>query len=220
MNEDRHRGAGGARRGDEESADELRVTDRRRFNSDGDKVAGAEESESTDRRPSEVDQHKAARLAAEQKLLEMQQRFDELRAQLQRETDATRQRLNRAADERAAHEKGEFVSGLLPVIDNLYRAIDASDSGSFDSLLDGVRTTASGFEKALQAAGVEPIESVGAQFNPEFHEAVDTVEVEPELDGVVTAEHSRGYKMGDRLLRPARVQVGRVANSAQQHAGV
>ena len=46
-------------------------------------------------------------------------------------------------------------------------------------------------------------------FNPEFHEAVDMAPVEPENDGKITAEYSKGYKFGDRLLRPARVQVGK-----------
>ena len=77
------------------------------------------------------------------------------------------------------------------------------------ALLDGVRGTLSNFENVLAAAGVEPLASVGATFNPELHEAVDTIEVEPERDNTVTAEYSRGYKIGERLLRPARVQVGR-----------
>ena len=58
---------------------------------------------------------------------EVQARFDQLRQQLQRETDETRQRLNRSADERAAGEKAKFISTLLPVMDNLNRAIDAAD---------------------------------------------------------------------------------------------
>jgi molecular chaperone GrpE (heat shock protein) len=64
--------------------------------------------------------------------------------------------------------------------------------------------------------GVEPIAAVGAQFDPEMHEAVDTIPVEPEREGVVTAEYSRGYKMNDRLLRPARVQVGRAEREAKR----
>jgi molecular chaperone GrpE (heat shock protein) len=74
------------------------------------------------------------------------------------------------------------------------------------------------FESALVAAGVEPIASVGVGFDPELHEAVDTVEVEPERDGMITAEYSRGYKMNDRLLRPARVQVGRAQGEAKKAA--
>ncbi|MDQ1525194.1 MAG: molecular chaperone GrpE, partial [Pyrinomonadaceae bacterium] len=57
--------------------------------------------------------------------------------------------------------------------------------------------------------------AIGEQFDPELHEAVDVVEVEPERDGVVTAEYSRGYRMGGQLLRPARVQVGRTKAGGQ-----
>ena len=59
------------------------------------------------------------------------------------------------------------------------------------------------------SVGVEPVAAVGAEFNPELHEAVDMVETDPENDGRITTEYSRGYKFGDRLLRPARVQVGK-----------
>jgi molecular chaperone GrpE len=149
---------------------------------------------------------------------DVQSRFEQLRAQMQRETDETRQRLNRAADERARREKADFINALLPVADNLQRAILAAESGgSLDSLLDGVRGTLSNFENVLLASGVEPLQAIGQPFDPEQHEAVDIIEVEPERDGLVTAEYSRGYKLGDRLLRPARVQVGR-AESSQQSA--
>jgi molecular chaperone GrpE len=192
--------------------EELRVTDRRRVNLEGDAIQGdadGEEDFEPRLKPSQFDQLKASKEAAEQKLVEVNSRFEQLRMQLQRDTDETRQRLNRAADDRARNEKAEFISALLPVIDNLNRALESSSSGSFDALLEGVRGTANGFESALAATGVEPVESVGSQFDPELHEAVDTVEVEPEQDGLVTTEYSRGYRMGDRLLRPARVQVGR-----------
>jgi molecular chaperone GrpE len=200
--------------------DEIRVTDRRRFNSEGAPVDEAssesEPGEAPGRKPTYVEQLEARTLEAERKVADVQARFEQLRATLQRETDETRARLNRAADERARREKAEFVNALLPVSDNLQRAIEAAEQGGgLESLLDGVRGTASNFESALAAAGVEPVESVGAQFDPEVHEAVDTVVVEPERDGVVTAEYSRGYRMNDRLLRPARVQVGRAEGEAK-----
>lgn len=200
--------------------EEIRVTDRRRINLDaeegGGEVAG---EEAPSLKPSYVEQLEERTRAAEQQVADVKSRFEQLRAQLQRETDETRQRLNRAADERARREKGEFVATLLPVADNLRRAIDASEQGgSVESLLDGVRGTLSSFESALASAGLEPVASVGEQFDPELHEAVDTVEVEPERDGMVTAEYGRGYKLGDRLLRPARVQVGRARGEAQTAA--
>jgi molecular chaperone GrpE len=57
--------------------------------------------------------------------------------------------------------------------------------------------------------GAEPVPSVGSTFDPEIHEAIDMAEVDPDNDGKVTAEYSRGYKFGERLLRPAKVQVGK-----------
>lgn len=197
---------------------EIRVTDRRRINLDneGESVVESARTEAPSLKPKYVEELEARTREAEQKVLDVQSRFEQLRAELQRETDETRQRLNRSADERARREKAEFVSGLLPVVDNLQRAIEASAAGSsMEAVLDGVRGTLNNFESALQAAGVEPIEAVGTAFDPELHEAVDTVEVEAERDGTVTAEYSRGYKMGDRLLRPARVQVGRNTSGQQ-----
>ena len=197
--------------------EEIRVTDRRRINLG--REVGEEASdagETSNRKPSYVEQLEARAQSAEQKLVEVQARFEQLRNELRREADETRQRLNRAADERARLEKANFIAGLLPVADNLQRAIETAAGGeSLEALLGGVRSTANGFERALTAAGVEPLAAVGERFDPELHEAVDTVEVEPERDGIVTAEYSRGYKLGDRLLRPARVQVGRAAGEAK-----
>lgn len=193
------------------TADEIRVTDRRRINLDSEADREREgAAEETRLKPKYVEELETRTREAEQKVLDVQSRFEQLRAELQRETDETRQRLNRLADERARREKADFIIGLLPVVDNLQRAIEASAAGSsVEAVLDGVRGTLGNFESALASAGVEPLEAIGTAFDPELHEAVDTLEVEAERDGTVTAEYSRGYKMGERLLRPARVQVGR-----------
>lgn len=204
-------------------ADEFRVTDKRRFYAD-DEANSEASNENAARnapnlKPTVVEQLEARAEAAEQKLFEVQARFEQARTQLQRETDETRQRLNRAADERARAAKVEFISSLLPVLDNLQRAIAAADAGgSVEALMSGVRGTASSFENALLTAGAERIPSVGETFDPELHDAVETVEVEPERDGQVVAEFGRGYKLGERLLRPARVQVGRARSGAKSVA--
>lgn len=195
----------------DESQDELRVTDRRRIYLDQD---GAEqvnaEVETPNLKPSYVEELEARTQAAERQVQEVQSRFDQLRQQLQRETDETRVRLNRSADERAEAGKARFIESLLPVMDGLDRAIDAAvKEGSSDAILQGIRSIASSFKSALTNAGVEPIASVGEPFNPELHEAVDTEETDSEMDGIVIDEYSRGYRIGDRLLRPARVKVGR-----------
>jgi molecular chaperone GrpE len=202
--------------------EEIRVTDRRRIqldDSDETRAASADESQNPqpNLKPSYVEELEARTKAAEQKVYEVQSRFEQLRKQLQTETDETRQRLNRAADERAEREKNKFITGLLPVLDNLQRATEvAKTGGSPEVIAEGIRQTASSFENALAAASVEPIDAVGKQFDPELHEAVEISEVEPEDDGKIIAEYARGYKIGDRLLRPARVKVGRYSAKANK----
>lgn len=196
---------------------EVRVTDRRRIYLDDQGEQSDTKIEQPSLKPTYVEELEERTKAAERQVQEVQSRFDQLRQQLQRETDETRQRLNRAADERAAAEKARFIASLLPVVDDLYRAIQAADEGADrDSLLEGIRRTANSFENSLANAGVEHVPAVGEAFDPELHEAVDTVEVDPELDGKVIEEYSRGFRMGDRLLRPTRVKVGRAANQARQ----
>jgi molecular chaperone GrpE len=163
-----------------------------------------------DSSPAYVAQLEARARSAEQQVRDLQSRFESSREGLQRQTDETRQRLNRAADERALGAKMEFVTALLPVLDNLQRSLEAAlAGGSTEALLHGIERTTKGFESSLASIGVEPIRSVGELFDPEVHEAVDTVSVRDEREGVVTREYSRGYKLGERLLRPSRVQVGR-----------
>lgn len=198
---------------------ELRVTDRRRvyLDDEGSEHANAE-TEQPSLKPSYVEELETRTKAAERQVQEVQSRFDQLRQQLQRETDETRQRLNRAADERATGEKAKFIAALLPALDNLNRAIEAAAAADAprDAILEGIRSTAASFEAALASAGVEPIQAVGEEFNPELHEAVDTEEADSEMDGIVLEEYSRGFRIGDRLLRPARVKVGRASGQARQ----
>lgn len=209
---------GREQRGRRNEDGEVRVTDRRRIQLDdeADDNRGTN-VEAPNLKPSYVEELEARTKAAEQKTLEVQSRFDQLRKQLQSETDETRQRLNRAADERAQREKAEFIAGLLPVLDNLQRATDAAEEGSSPEVIaTGIRQTASSFENALAAAGVEPINAVGEMFDPELHDAVETAEGAPEDEGKVIAQYTRGYKIGERLLRPARVKVGRFSGKANK----
>ena len=200
----------------DEAQDELRVTDRRRIylDEDGSEHVNAE-VETPNLKPSYVEELEARTKAAEKQVQEVQSRFDQLRQQLQRETDETRVRLNRSADERAEAGKARFIESLLPVMDDLERAIDAAvKEGSSEAILQGIRSIANSFQNALTSAGVEAIVSVGEPFDPELHEAVDTEETDPEMDGIVVDEYSRGFRIGDRLLRPSRVKVGRAPEQA------
>lgn len=197
---------------------ELRVTDRRRVYLDNEGVEHVNsEAEQPSLKPTYVEELEARTKAAERQVQEVQARFDQLRQQLQRETDETRQRLNRSADERAAGEKARFIAALLPAMDDLERAIEAvAGDAPREAILEGIRGIANSFQSALSSAGVEPVAAVGEEFNPELHEAVDTEETDHEMDGRVIEEYSRGFRMGDRLLRPARVKVGRAPEQARQ----
>ena len=205
--------AGEARAGEAEAqaAEGVRVTDRRRISlDDSEEGVRVQEQDTPSLKPKYVEELEARTRAAEQTARDVQARFEQVRAELRRETDEIRQRLTRTADERATREKAAFVSTLLPVLENLQRAMEAAQGGgSLEALMNGLSGTISGFESALASGGIEIITALGSQFDPELHEAVDTVEVEPERDGLVTAEYSRGYRMNGQLLRPARVQVGR-----------
>jgi molecular chaperone GrpE len=199
---------------------EGRVTDRRRvYLDDQGTERTTTETEQPTLKPSYVEELEARTKAAEKQVQEVQVRFDQLRHQLQRETDETRQRLNRSADERAAAEKAKFIASVLPALDNLNRAAASGDAPR-ETILEGIRSIASTFEAALTNAGVEPIQSVGEEFNPELHEAVDTEETGSEMDGKVIEEYSRGFRMGDRLLRPARVKVGRATKQSTDSTDV
>jgi molecular chaperone GrpE len=200
--------------------------DKRRFNADGDMViedeplaaerAEPETSAAESALESKLKAETERREAAEAKLVGVQAKFDEAKASMERETAEMRERLKKTLDAQAKQGQFNFLTTLLPVLDNLVRAIDASEKDpSLDHLREGVKGTARSFEKALLSVGVEPIESLGAVFDPELHEAVDMVPADAENDGRIIAEYSRGYRFGDKLLRPARVQVGRaMAGSA------
>jgi len=194
------------------------VNDKRRFNEAGERIADDPEpvkvAPSTSPREIELEDRLKAeterREAAESKLIGVQAKFEEAKANLEKETDEMRSRLRKTLEDKAKQGQFNFLSTLLPVLDNLNLAVAASESDpEITNFRNGVVGTARSFEQALMSVGVEAVSAVGATFDPEIHEAVDMKPVDPEDDGKVTAEYSRGYRFGDRLLRPARVQVGK-----------
>lgn len=192
------------------------VNDKRRFNQEGERIGVDDKPKEPAKSPREIEleaQLKAEyerREAAEAKLVGVQAKFEEAKANLEKETADMRARLMKTLEDRAKQGQFNFLTALLPVLDNLNLAIEHSvGDPSVEHLREGVMGTARSFEQALANVGVEAVPGVGADFNPEVHEAIDMAEVDPEQDGKITAEYSKGYRFGDRLLRPARVQVGR-----------
>ena len=202
----------------EDESLKIPVNDKRRFNDKGERVADdppladAQPAKSTRETELEIKLkvETERREAAEAKLVGVQARFEEAKAGLEKETAEMRERLKKTLEAKGKQDQFNFLTTLLPVLDNLNLAVKASETDpEIDHLRDGVIGTARSFEQAMMSVGVESVPSIGEVFNPEFHEAVDIAPVEPENDGKITAEYSKGYRFGDRLLRPARVQVGK-----------
>jgi molecular chaperone GrpE len=209
---------------DETGNGKLPVNDKRRFNDQGERIADDPTPDESSRSPAEIalearlKAETERREAAEAKLIGVQAKFDEHKASLDKETAEMRSRLMKTLEDRGKQAQFNFLTTLLPVLDNLNLAIASSETDpSIEHLRNGVVGTARSFERALIDVGVEPIVSIGALFDPELHEAVDMAPADAENDGRVLAEYSRGYKFGDKLLRPARVQVGKgMADSASE----
>jgi molecular chaperone GrpE len=127
---------------------------------------------------------------------------------LQAEIENYRKRQQRLADERILAERERLMRAMLEVLDDLKRALTAEDTDA-ESLRVGVGMTYQTLIRLLMQEGVEPIEAEGEVFDPTWHEAVGSIpheyaRVEPDTVVEVVRE---GYRMGDRLLRPARVLV-------------
>jgi molecular chaperone GrpE len=127
---------------------------------------------------------------------------------LQAEIDNFRKRQRRLAEERILADRERLLRSFLRVADDLERALNA-DGVDGDSLRQGVDLTHQTLMRILDQEGAEPIEALGQPFDPAWHEAIGTVpngHVGVEPDTVVEVVEA-GYRMGDRLLRPARVIV-------------
>ncbi len=164
------------------------------------------EGEAAAAQPSEPQLSEIAQLKGENAQL-----LDRL-ARLQAEFDNARKR--------AAKEQADFrdyavagaVEAFLPVLDNFQLAL--SHSSSVDQLRTGVELIVKQMEEALRSLGVQTIETVGAQFDPRQHESIESIATIEHPDAQILEEVRRGYKIKDRLLRPALVKI---ASNAAEH---
>ena len=108
----------------------------------------------------------------------------------------------------ARYANGELIKTLLPILDNFDRALQAAEqTRNFDALIGGVSGTSKQLQTFLQKAGVTPIETLGKDFDPNFHEAIGHSDDPAYSANTVAEEVQRGYLMHDRVLRPALVKV-------------
>jgi len=124
------------------------------------------------------------------------------------EMENFKKRLTREKEDFAKYSNEKAVKEILPVIDNLERAVDhAKEAGETGVLIEGVEMTLDLFQKALERLGVSAVEAVGEIFNPERHEAVQQIESADHEPNIVISEFQKGYMLNERLIRPAMVVV-------------
>ncbi len=204
----------------------VKVNDRRRFTAEGEPIADDAGAPDATAPAAGEAAPPPARAGApdprDAKLAEQAARIDELArayAALVEDNKAFRQRLERERTRVVEAERASVAQALLDAADDLERALaavsGASDGGAaLSSLVEGVRLSLGALQSRIAALGAQRIPVQGLPFDPHVAEAVDTVAVADEAqDGVVLQEVRAGWRIGDRVLRPARVRVGRLARA-------
>jgi len=127
------------------------------------------------------------------------------------EFEEARLRLRREIAKDVERARRDVLAELLEVVDNLDRAVDAAGpTASLESVVQGIEMVRRQFIAKLEGLGVSRVDATGQPFDPQVHEAVTTVPApSPEEDGIVMGVIRHGYRMGDDVLRPASVAVGR-----------
>ena len=121
-----------------------------------------------------------------------------------------KKRLQREKEEQTRYANESLMRELLPVIDNLERALEHSEAGADQGgLLEGLNMTLKGFLDTLTRFGCTPVEAAGKPFDPNFHEAVSQEESADHEPNTVLRELQKGYMLKERLLRPAMVLVSK-----------
>jgi molecular chaperone GrpE len=134
-------------------------------------------------------------------------------ARLQADFENTRKREARERSELRDYAMANAVEAFLPVLDNFQLALRST--GSAEQLRTGVELIVKQMEEALRSIAIQPIETVGSPFDPRFHEALEMVERDDVPDHQVIEEVRRGYRIKERLLRPALVRVASNSKQAQ-----
>jgi len=126
------------------------------------------------------------------------------------EQENSRKRIRQQGEENLRLQRESLLRDLLPILDNLELAVAAArGGGDGESIVAGIEMVLRSLHDLLSGHGVTPQEAVGRSFNPQFHEAIDQLESPEHKPNMVVREYRRGYQIGDRVLRPARVAVAK-----------
>lgn len=168
-----------------------------------------EEKEQTNNENPPPEETEEATVSPEDALAEEKKRAEEYLASWQRAQADFINYKRRAEQERVefnSYANANLVLGILPVLDDLQRAIEAiPEKFAKHEWVEGVKLVERKFLTSLEGQGVKPILALGMAFDPKLHEAIRH---EKGKEGMVIAEYQKGYMLNDRLLRPSRVAVG------------
>ena len=130
-------------------------------------------------------------------------RYQRLAADFENYKRRTRQELG----DRTQYANEELLRKLLPILDNLRRAMEHAPEGVDRNWFDGLRMVMRQFEDTLQAQGISTIPAVGEKFDPSKHEAIASEETDEHEEGTIVEEMQPGYRLHERVLRPTLVKV-------------
>jgi molecular chaperone GrpE len=163
-----------------------------------------------------TDELKDKLAAAESEIAELKDKY--LRALA--EAENSRKRMRHQNEETVRFQRESLLRDLLPIVDNLERAVDAArGGGNGQPIVEGVEMVLHAMREYLRAQGVTPLSAVGQAFDPTRHEAIDAVPSDEHPPNTVVDEVHRGYQIGERILRPARVTVSLPAPARQRSDG-
>ena len=129
------------------------------------------------------------------------------------EFDNFRKRIERERQQMSARATEDAVRDFLPIVDDLERALAADPGDASGTFHQGVQMIHRQMVEMLRRRGVEPIDSIGQDFDPNIHEAVAYEPARGRREGEIIGELRRGYRIGDRLVRPAMVRVAQELDS-------
>ena len=141
--------------------------------------------------------------ALEQAQREAKDLRDEM-LRMRAETDNLRKRLQREKQDSVQFANEHLIKQLIPIFENLNRALKAPDT-NVENLKEGVQLTSDQILALFKKENVEPIPAVGEPFDPSIHEVLSQMESNDHDENTVIEEYSKGYRMNDRVLLPARV---------------
>ncbi|RFA36363.1 nucleotide exchange factor GrpE [Virgibacillus dokdonensis] len=175
----------------EEAAESVEVLDK-------DDTDEANDSDADSELQSKLKALQAEKEELYQKLLRVQAEYDNFKKRTVKEREAA-----------LKYQSQDLIQELLPALDNFERALQVEKTEATASIIDGISMVYKQIKDALASQGAEEITAVGEEFDPNVHHAVMQIEAEDKPSNIVVEELQKGYKLKDRVIRPAMVKVNK-----------